>query len=112
MKGSIAWATLMRSSEDDVGSLMMPNKNSSGKISGFAAAAASAAFLSTVFLFGVPRWRPPRLSPGFDPLGIAIFRRLYDSGRSNQLPGRRGPKPQPEAHRHQCAGRFSRAPCE
>ena len=73
MKGSIAWATLMRSSEDDLGSLMMPNKNSSGKISGFAAAAASAAFLSAVFLFGVPRWRPPRLSPGFDPLGIAIF---------------------------------------
>jgi enoyl-CoA hydratase len=28
MKGSIAWATLMRSSEDDLGSLMMPNKNS------------------------------------------------------------------------------------
>jgi hypothetical protein len=52
---------------------MMPNKNSSGEISGFAAAAASAAFLSAVFLFGVPRWRPPRLSPGFDPLGIALF---------------------------------------
>lgn len=52
---------------------MMPNKNTSGEISGFAAAAASAAFLSAVFLFGVPRWRPPRLSPGFDPLGIAIF---------------------------------------
>ena len=30
--------------------------------------------------FGVPRWRPPRLSPGFDPLGIAIFRRLYYLG--------------------------------
>jgi hypothetical protein len=67
---------LMRSSEDTLGSLMMPNKKSSGDISGFAAAAASAAFLSAVFLFGVPRWRPPRLSPGFDPLGITIFRRL------------------------------------
>jgi hypothetical protein len=55
-------------------------QNSSGKISEFAAAAASAAFLSAVFLFGVPRWRPPRLSPGFDPLGIAIFRRLYYLG--------------------------------
>jgi hypothetical protein len=64
---------------------MMPIKNSSGKISGFAAAAASAAFLSAVFLFGVPRWRPPRLSPGFDPLGIAIFRRPYYLGRSNPL---------------------------
>src|SRR5215472_13467549 len=58
----------MRNSEDILGSAMMPYKNSSGD---FAAAAASAAFLSAVFLFGVPRWRPPRLSPGFDPLGIA-----------------------------------------
>src|SRR6476659_7571598 len=91
MKGSIAWATLMRSSEDDLGSLMMPNKNSSGKISGFAAAAASAAFLSAVFLFGVPRWRPPRLSPGFDPLDITIYRRRYT--RHAPLPGRQGPKP-------------------
>src|SRR5262249_23522943 len=81
----------MRSSEDTLGSLMMPNKNSSGKISGFAAAAASAAFLSTVFLLGVPRWRPPRLSPGFYPLAIAIFRSLYI--RHDPLPGRRGPKP-------------------
>jgi hypothetical protein len=35
-----------------------------------------AAFVSAVFLFGVARWRPPRLSPGFDPLGMAIFRSL------------------------------------
>src|SRR5437763_13230047 len=89
----------MRSSEDTLGSLMMPNKNTSGEISGFAAAAASAAFLSAVFLFGVPRWRPPRLSPGFDPLGIAIFQGFYYLCRSNPshvdapLPGRRGPKP-------------------
>src|ERR1700730_19455752 len=67
----------MRNSEDTLGSLMMPNKNSSGEISGFAAAAASAAFLSAVFLFGVPCWRPPRLSPGSDPLGIAIFAFLF-----------------------------------
>jgi len=32
-----------------------------------------AAFLKTVFLFGVPRLRPPRRSPGLDPLGIATF---------------------------------------
>jgi hypothetical protein len=44
-----------------------------------------AACLSAVFLLGVPRWRPPRLSPGFDPLGIAIFRRPYYLGRSNPL---------------------------
>src|SRR3981081_4255114 len=73
----------MRNSEDTLGSLMMPNKNSSGEISGFAAAAASAAFLSAVFLFGVPCWRPPRLSPGSDPLGIATFAFLF-------LPHRRG----------------------
>jgi hypothetical protein len=30
-------------------------------------------FRSTVFLFGVPRWRPPRRSPGFDPLGIVLL---------------------------------------
>ena len=50
----------------------MPNKKSSGDMSGFAAAAANAAFLNAVFLFGVPRWRPPRLSPGFDPLGMGL----------------------------------------
>src|ERR1700731_1269432 len=117
MKGAAAWATLMRSSEDTLGSLMMPNKKSSGDISGFAAAAASAAFLCAVFLFGVPRWRPPRLSPGFDPLGMAIFRSLLFwpiKPLTCHVPflGRRGPKPQPEAQRHQCAGRLSRAPGE
>src|ERR1700730_13201232 len=117
MKGAAAWATLMRSSEDTLGSLMMPNKKSSGDISGFAAAAASAAFLCAVFLFGVPRWRPPRLSPGFDPLGIAIFPIfviLADQPLTRHVPflGRRGPKPRPEAQRHQCAGRLSRAPGE
>jgi hypothetical protein len=30
-----------------------------------------AAFFKTVVLFGVPRWRPPRRSPGFEPRGIA-----------------------------------------
>src|SRR3984893_1746933 len=115
MKGAAAWATLMRSSEDTLGSLMMPNKKSSGDISGFAAAAASAAFLCAVFLFGIPRWRPPRLSPGFDPLGMAIFRSLgpiKPVTRHVTFLDRRGPKPQPEAHRHQCAGRLSRAPGE
>src|ERR1700730_6551465 len=96
MKGAAAWATLMRSSEDTLGSLMMPNKKSSGDISGFAAAAASAAFLCAVFLFGVPRWRPPRLSPGFDPLGMAIFRSLLfwpinPLTRPVPFLGRRGP---------------------
>jgi hypothetical protein len=32
-----------------------------------------AAFRKAVALFGVPRRRPPRRSPGFDPLGIATF---------------------------------------
>jgi hypothetical protein len=35
-------------------------------------AALIAAFRKAVFLFGVPRWRPPRRSPGFDPRGIAF----------------------------------------
>jgi hypothetical protein len=48
------------------------SKKSSGEMSGLEAAAALAAFLSAVFLLGVPRWRPPRLSPGFDPLGIVF----------------------------------------
>ncbi|MET0536565.1 MAG: hypothetical protein ABWZ64_01235, partial [Xanthobacteraceae bacterium] len=43
-----------------------------GDMFGFEAAATMAAFRSTVFLLGVPRRRPPRLSPGFDPLGIAL----------------------------------------
>jgi hypothetical protein len=36
-------------------------------------ALASASSRPIVRLFGVPFWRPPRRSPGFDPLGIAIF---------------------------------------
>jgi hypothetical protein len=64
---------------------MMPNKNSSGEISGLAAAAAMAAVLSAVFLFGVPRWRPPRLSPGFDPLGTVIYSDSHGLGRLNPI---------------------------
>jgi hypothetical protein len=51
---------------------MMLNKKSRGDTFGLEAAASMAAFRSPVFLLGVPRWRPPRLSPGFDPLGIAV----------------------------------------
>jgi hypothetical protein len=56
---------------------MIPNKKSSGVMSGLEAAATNAAFVSAVFRFGVPRWRPPRLSPGLDPLGIAIFATFF-----------------------------------
>jgi hypothetical protein len=56
---------------------MTPKRKSSGVMSGLQAAAAIPAFVSAVFLFGVPRWRPPRLSPGFDPLGIALFATFY-----------------------------------
>jgi len=63
----------MRQSGDIDGSLMTPNKKSSGSRSGLEAVAANAALMSAVFLLGVPSWRPPRLSPGLDPLGIAIF---------------------------------------
>jgi hypothetical protein len=37
----------------------------------FEGAAQTAAFFKTVLLFGVPRWRPPRRSPGLEPWGIA-----------------------------------------
>jgi hypothetical protein len=50
MKGAAWAAALIRSSEDALGSLMMPNKKSSGDIAGFAAAASIAAFMSAVFL--------------------------------------------------------------
>jgi hypothetical protein len=33
--------------------------------------------MSAVVLLGVPGWRPPRLSPGLDPLGIATFATFY-----------------------------------
>jgi hypothetical protein len=43
-----------------------------------------AAVLNCVFLFGVPRWRPPRLSPGLDPRGIAIcYFAIFRIGRIN-----------------------------
>jgi hypothetical protein len=36
------------------------------------------ALLNCVFLFGVPRCRPPRRSPGFEPLGICYFANFWD----------------------------------
>jgi hypothetical protein len=36
-----------------------------------------------VFLFGVPFWRPPRRSPGLDPLGMATFA-ISDFWRVNE----------------------------
>jgi len=64
---------------------MMPKKNASGEITGFAAATATATFLSAVFLFGVvPHWRL-RLSPGFDPLGTVIFRCPKTGGLATNL---------------------------
>src|SRR5215469_9209087 len=67
----------MRNSGDTDASLITPNKKSSGDRPGLDVAAAKAAFTRAVFLLGVPGWRPPRLSPGLDPLGIAIFATFY-----------------------------------
>jgi hypothetical protein len=67
----------MRKSGDIDASLMTPNKKSSGDRSGLEVAASKAALTRAVFLLGVPGWRPPRLSPGLDPLGIAIFATFY-----------------------------------
>jgi hypothetical protein len=66
-------ATRTRRSIGAFGSRIMPSRNSSGLVAGCAETAARAAFLRTVLRLGVPRCLPPRLSPGFDPLGIAMF---------------------------------------
>ena len=55
-----------------------PNMKSRGEILGSRAAAQTAAFRKTVFLFGVPRCRPPRRSPGFEPLDICYFANFWD----------------------------------
>src|ERR1700730_8490931 len=107
MKGAAWAAALIRSSEDALGSLMMPNKKSSGDIAGFAAAAAIAAFMSAVFLFFA--WFRSSWHCCFPK---ALLGPIEPATRHTPLPGRRGPKPQPEAHRRQCAGRLSRAPGE
>jgi len=60
--------------------LRFPSKNSNGVMFGLAEAASRAAALATVALFGVPRRRPPRRSPGFEPLGIAIFATFATKG--------------------------------
>ena len=44
-----------------------------------------AAFLNAVFLLGVPRWRPPRRSPGFDPLADRHFGEFPVSTASPKL---------------------------
>ena len=75
--GECGLSGLIRQSGDNDASLMIPNKKSSGDRSGLEVAASKAAFTRAVFLLGVPGWRPPRLSPGFDPLGIAIFATFY-----------------------------------
>jgi hypothetical protein len=49
---------------------MTLSKNSSGVVAVSAEAAQRAAFLRAVLLLGVPFWRPPRRSPGWDPRGI------------------------------------------
>jgi hypothetical protein len=74
--GAAARATLIRKSVGACGSLITPSKNWSGVIVGSAEAAARAAFLRAVLLFGVPFFRPPRRSPGLDPRGIAFLLHL------------------------------------
>jgi hypothetical protein len=71
-KGAAAWAALKRQSAGIDGSLITAKKKSSGDRSGLEVAAAKAALMICVFLLGVPAWRPPRLSPGFDPC-IAVL---------------------------------------
>jgi hypothetical protein len=58
---------LKRQSGGIDGSLITAKKKSSGNSAGLEVAAAKAVFMSAVVLLGVPGWRPPRLSPFFDP---------------------------------------------
>ncbi len=74
--GGAARAAFIRQSGGIDESLMTSNRKSSGDSSGLQVAAAKAVFTSAVVLLGVPGWRPPRLSPGLDPLGIATFATL------------------------------------
>jgi hypothetical protein len=69
--GAADLAMSIRRSADKFGSRIKRRRKSRGDE--FEEAAQMAAFFKTVLLFGVPRWRPPRRSPGFDPLGIAIL---------------------------------------
>src|ERR1700730_7644257 len=97
MKGAAAWATLMRSSEDTLGSLMMP-RNRAGIYPG--CAGARRAFRLVLILLAWLFFRS------------LLFWPINPLTRHVPFLGRRGPKPQPEAQRHQCAGRLSRAPGE
>ena len=76
-RGAAAWAALKRQSGGIDGSLITAKKKSTGNRPGLEAVAANAALTSAVFLLGVPGWRPPRLSPTFDPLGIAFLPLLF-----------------------------------
>jgi hypothetical protein len=71
--GSAASAAMIRRSRGKSAFAIWERKKSNGKISGFFKAAVIAAFRNAVFLLGVPRCRPPRRSPGKDPLGIATL---------------------------------------
>jgi hypothetical protein len=73
INGKAASAAVTWSSKGKSAFAIRERKKSNGKKLGSAAAAAIAAFRNAVFLLGVPRWRPPRRSPGNDPLGIATL---------------------------------------
>jgi hypothetical protein len=62
--GNTAWAAAKRSARGRSEFRTNPNMKSRGEILGSRAAAQTAAFRKTVFLFGVPRCRPPHRSPG------------------------------------------------
>jgi hypothetical protein len=71
--GAAARATFIRRSVGALGSRITPSRNCNGVTVGSPETDASAAALATVALFGVPRRRPPRRSPGFEPRGICHF---------------------------------------
>ena len=60
---------------EDAGSVLSLTRiatSSSNDAVGLADATAKILSVKTVLLLGVARWRPPRRSPGFEPLGMLL----------------------------------------
>jgi len=77
---------------EDAGSVLSLTRiatSSSNDAVGLADATAKILSVKTVLLLGVARWRPPRRSPGFEPLGMLLqfapYRPIGRPERANAL---------------------------
>ena len=84
-----------RASAGSAQSLTRSRSSSCAAAVGLADAIARSLSLTSVFLLGVARLRPPRRSPGFEPRGIAVYLRPSSAGgplrMSRALPSGRIP---------------------